>query len=104
MGQNKSSYLKIGILIVLTLVIAGLIMACGSTPTPLPLQPEEKVEENVKVAEVPPPTPTTAPTPTPTPVVIASSDSCESCHTDKEQLIATADEEEAVEELSEGEG
>jgi hypothetical protein len=35
---------------------------------------------------------------------VAPDDSCVTCHTDQEQLIAPADEEEVVEELSEGEG
>jgi hypothetical protein len=35
---------------------------------------------------------------------MAPDDSCVTCHTDQEMLIATADEEEVVEELSEGEG
>jgi hypothetical protein len=56
------------------------------------------------VAEVPPPTPTLPAEPTPAPAVIAPDDGCVDCHTDQERLIATADEEEVVEELSEGEG
>jgi hypothetical protein len=66
---------------------------------PLPPTPTD-----VQVAVVPPPTPTTEASPTPPPAVIAPDDGCVDCHTDQEQLIATADEEEVVEELSEGEG
>ena len=93
---------KLSMFAALALIVAGLVMACGATPapTPVPRQPTAEVE----VAKVPPPTPTTAPTPTPPPAIIAPDDGCEDCHTDKERLIATAKEEEVVEELSEGEG
>ena len=69
-------------------------------PTPVP----QPTREGVEVAEVPPPTPTTPAEPTPPPATVAPDDGCVTCHTDQEQLIATADEEEVVETLSEGEG
>jgi len=90
-----------GVLSTLILMVAGLVMACGpSAPDP---QPRATAERGV-VAEVPPPTPTTATMPTNTPVLTAPDDSCVGCHYDQEQLIATADEEEVAEKLSEGEG
>jgi hypothetical protein len=58
----------------------------------------------VEVAVVPPPTPTTEATPTPPPATIAPDDGCVECHTNDKKLQAVAEEEEEVEELSEGEG
>ena len=99
--SRTPSYFKWGVLTTLILVIAGLVMACGPTaPTPAP----RVTQEQGQVADVPPPTPTTPPAPTDTPSLTAPDDSCVSCHYDKEQLIANADEEEVAEELSEGEG
>lgn len=95
------SYFKWGVLTTLILVVAGLVMACGPTasiPTP------RATQERGQVADVPPPTPTTPATPTDAPSLTAPDDSCVSCHTDKEQLIATGKEEEVAESLSEGEG
>jgi hypothetical protein len=99
--SRTPNYFKWGFLTTLILAIAGLAMACGPTaPVPSPLATQERGQ----VADVPPPTPTTPATPTDVPSLVAPDDSCVSCHYDKEQLIATADEEEVVEELSEGEG
>ena len=125
---------KLGLIVTLALIAAGTMMACetvtvlttttGSptaeteladetpvTPTtaadeadPADTTPASPATAEAELAEVPPPTPTTPPSPTPAPVVIAPDDGCENCHTDKEQLIATAKEEEVVEALSEGEG
>jgi hypothetical protein len=50
------------------------------------------------------PSPTAVASPMPSPTVVVSNDSCLSCHTDEEQLLATAREEVVVESLSEGEG
>lgn len=93
-------YIKLTIISALLLIVAGLMIACGATPTPIPRPPAGDRE----VAVVPPPTPTTAPSPTPSPAIIAPDDGCLNCHTNQEQLIATAEEEEVVEKLSEGEG
>lgn len=123
--------LKPSMIAVCTLAIAGLVMACGTTS---PATPAAQAEKTIEVAEAPSPTlavvasptvqsspttapsptssptpttvpsPTVAPSPTLSPTVVASNDSCIQCHTDKEQLIATAKEEEVVEKLSEGEG
>jgi len=94
-------YLKMSIVGAAVLIMAGLFMGCGAAPTPIPLPP---TPTDVQVAVVPPPTPTSEASPTPPPAVIAPDDGCVACHTDQEQLIATADEEEVVEALSEGEG
>jgi hypothetical protein len=95
------SYFKWGVLSTLILAVAGLVMACGPTaPTPLP----RATQERGQLAEVPPPTPTMPATPTEIPALTAPDDSCVSCHTNKEQLVATGDEEEVGESLSEGEG
>ena len=94
-------YLKLSLVVVLVLVTTGLMMACGPTsavPTPRP------TPDRGEVAVVPPPTPTTPATATPPPVLLAPDDGCVACHYDQERLIATADEEEVQEELSEGEG
>ena len=101
MGQT-SKYLKLVLIGSLSLVVSGLVMACGSAPasTPVP-QPTRDADE---VAVVPPPTPTTPASPTPPPAIIAPDDGCVECHTDQEKLIANAKEEEVVESLSEGEG
>lgn len=123
--------LKPGMLAVCTLSMAGLVMACGTTS---PSTPAAQVEKIIEVAETPTaklvavasptalstpttapsptssptattvPSPTIAPSPTSSPTAVLSNDSCIQCHTDKEQLIATAKEEEVVEQLSEGEG
>lgn len=94
-------YLKMSVVGAVVLIVAGLFMGCGAAPTPIPLPP---TPTDVQVAVVPPPTPTREASPTPPPAIIAPDDGCEGCHTDQEQLIATADEEEVVEKLSEGEG
>jgi len=95
------SYFKWGVLATLILVIAGLVMACGPTaPIPTPRATQDRGD----LAEVPPPTPTTPATPTQIPALTAPDDGCVSCHTNKEQLIATGKEEEVTESLSEGEG
>ncbi len=95
-------YFKLIIVAALGLGLAGLVAACSGipapTPMPLPTQPQGEV------AVVPPPTPTVPAAPTPPPAIIAPDDGCVECHTDQERLIATAKDEEAVEELSEGEG
>ncbi len=100
MSQLLLRYLKLSTVAALILFIAGLMMGCGPTPTPIP---HPQMEEG-ETAVVPPPTPTTPASPTPPPAVIAPDDGCVNCHTDQERLIATADEEEVVEKLSEGEG
>ncbi|RMF03876.1 MAG: hypothetical protein D6768_04820 [Chloroflexi bacterium] len=109
--QNSSKLLEIlmnprshtfKIAVALVLLLAGLLTACGATP---PAKPEPRPEpEKVEVAVVPPPTPHTPATPTPPPAIIAPDDGCVNCHTNPEQLIATAKEEEVVESLNEGEG
>ncbi len=101
MGQTIT-YFKCIIIAAFGLALAGLVAACSGapapTPMPLPTQPQGEV------AVVPPPTPTVPATPTPPPAIIAPDDGCVECHTDQERLIATADEAEVVESLSEGEG
>ncbi len=100
MGQT-SIYFKIGLSVALTLIISGLVMACGTAaPTPMPRTPTAEVE----MAKVPPPTPITPATATPPPAIMAPDDGCVDCHSNQELLIATAKEEEVVEALSEGEG
>ncbi len=94
-------YLKITLFAAFVLSVAGLMMGCVASPTPIPLPP---TPTDVQVAVVPPPTPTIPASPTPPPAIIAPNDGCVNCHTNQEQLIATADEEEVVESLSEGEG
>lgn len=100
--DQLSRNLKLTAVTMLILLAAGVVAACGATPapTPLPLPTDEAGE----VAVMPPPTPTVPATPTPPPAIMAPNDSCETCHTNQEMLIATADEEEVVESLSEGEG
>lgn len=132
--NGSSMYRQVTLLLALTLIMAGLLMACGGDETPATEAPAEEeaaavteevveeeaevteeevaTEEATEVVEAPSPTPTTPPSPTPTippeptpsPTVVASNDSCVNCHFDQEQLMATAEEEEVVEELSEGEG
>jgi outer membrane biosynthesis protein TonB len=68
-------------------------------PTDVPTEPPEPTE----VPTEPPPTDTPAPTETPEPVVVDDS-ACITCHTDEETLKALAEEPEAAESLSEGEG
>ncbi len=95
-------YFKIGLAMALTFIISSIIMACGSTPALVSNPPEE--EASVEIAVVPPATPTTAPTNTPPPAIMAPDDGCVVCHSDQEMLVATAKEEDVLEELSEGEG
>jgi hypothetical protein len=95
-------YFKPSIIVVLFFFIAGLTMSCGATPAPIPSP--RPIHERGQVAVIPPPTPTIPPSPTSPPVLLEPDDGCVSCHTNQEQLIATADEEEVAEELSEGEG
>lgn len=101
MGQTIT-YFKFILMAVFGLALGVLVAACNGapapTPMPLPTQPQGEV------AVVPPPTPTAVATPTPPPAIIAPDDGCVECHSNQEQLIATADEEEVVESLSEGEG
>ena len=68
-------------------------------PTDTPTEPPAPTEAPTE----PPPTDTPAPTDTPTPEVVDDS-ACISCHTDEETLKALAEEPEAAETLSEGEG
>jgi hypothetical protein len=100
--DQTPKYLKIVLISSLSLLLGGLVVACATVPMPTPIpQPTRDAGE---VAEVPPPTPTNPARPTPAPPPRAAADECVACHTDQERLIATADEEEVVEELSEGEG
>ena len=114
--DQKSSILKRIIVLVLLAGLALTVMACGTAAEPTaraepdPMENWENFDAIVAtsapptrgpVAVVPPSTPTTAPSPTPPPAVMASDDSCVTCHTDQEMLIATAEEEEVVEALSE---
>ena len=55
-------------------------------------------------AEAPSPTAKSLPSAEPTANAIAEGDYCLGCHTDKEQLISTAKQEEEVEEESKGVG
>ena len=125
-------YFKFSLIITIVLVVSGSVLACGTASTPAPsATPEQELAEvptatptvpPASPTPVPPsptpttepsptsspttipPSPTTEPSPTPAPEVASSDDSCISCHTDQEQLIATAKDEEVVESLSEGEG
>jgi hypothetical protein len=97
-----SRYLRLIVISALILLLAGLVMACGGMPAPTP-EPRP-TQDKGEVAIIPPPTPTTPASPTPPPAIIAPDDGCVDCHTDQEKLIATADEEEVGETLSEGEG
>ena len=117
MDQRSYTLKRISVVVLLA-GLALTVMACGAAvePTtraePDPMENWENFDATVATAEptrgpvavVPPPTPTTAPSPTPPPAVMASDDSCVTCHTDQEMLIANAEEEEVVEVLSEGEG
>jgi hypothetical protein len=72
-------------------------------PTDAPTDPPAPTEAPTEVPTEPPPTDTPAPTETPTPEVVDDS-ACITCHTDEETLKALAEEPEAAESLSEGEG
>ena len=107
-----------GVFTGLLLGTALVVIACGTSTEPtMPAEPNPmenwenfdaliatSVPTEAPVAVVPPPTLTTAPTPTPPPAVLAPDESCAECHSSQEMLVATADEEEVVEVLSEGEG
>jgi len=125
-------YFRFSLIIAMVLVVTGTILACGtsltpevqvaevpsSTPTtsfsptpsptdtPLPTPTVPLPASPTPSPTVPPPSPTPAPavSPTPSPAMASSDESCVNCHTDQEQLIANAKEEEVVEALSEGEG
>ena len=95
------------LLIVSVLFLGLLLAACGpasvaeptNPPEPTPLPAVDTVEPTVAfTATSPPATPTDIPTPTEEPVV----DNCVDCHTDKDQLVDTADP--VLEVISENEG
>jgi len=71
-------------------------------------EPQPATEAPAVVATEPTATPTQEPTATPTleptPTEVAVADYCVDCHTDKEQLIATAKEEKPAESESKGVG
>jgi len=109
------------ITIVLIFIMAGLVIGCGTTPTSIPTPKPTEIGEAVIPSPTPIPvsSPTLIPTlepieveeivvllPTPTTmaVMLLVDDSCIDCHTNRERLIATAEEIEDIEELSEGEG
>ena len=94
-------FLKWSIILGVGLIMGGLVIACGPTaPKPMPRPTLEQGE----VAQMPPATPTLSASPAPTPALLAPDDSCVACHTNQDQLMATAKEEVVKESLSEGEG
>lgn len=76
------SYSKYPLLGLLSLIVMGVLVVFGAYQAQ---------------AQAPKATPTVSP-------ATVSDDSCIACHTDQEQLQATAEEEVETEELSEGEG
>lgn len=86
-------YLKYSIFGVLTVTIIGLLVTFGVHEA-----------EAQRPTTTPAATPAATPSPKVSPTAVASNDSCIACHTDEEQLKATAEEEVEVEKLSEGEG
>ena len=89
--QGDVALMKKGRILFLAFML--LLAGCqAATPDPVPT--------NTAIL----PTPTTEPTLEPTVEVVVQIDQCVSCHTDKEQLIATAKPEEEVEGESSGVG
>jgi hypothetical protein len=117
---KNSHLLRTTIMLLLLLGLAVVIMACNTLSPAPPTHPsgEDPMEDwesfealvatpeptRPAIAIVPPPTPTKVPSPTPPPAIMAPDDGCLTCHSSQEMLEATADEEEVVEVLSEGEG
>ena len=77
--SQTSKYSKIVLIAGLSLVLGGLVMACGTIPAPTPVP--QPTRDGVEVANVPPPTPTTPAEPTLPPAIIAPDDGCVECHT-----------------------
>jgi hypothetical protein len=108
------------LLVAVTIAIVGIVQTprqAGEATEVAALTPTQSGElsEPVAVTEVPAvptiePTatltqePTATPTLEPTPTEVVVADYCIECHTDKEQLIATAKEEEPAESESKGVG
>jgi hypothetical protein len=86
---------KVPIVAVFAVLVIGLLLVYGT--------PEAEAE--IAAAQTTTSTPAVTPSPQPsaTPAAI-SNESCINCHTNQEQLKATAKEEVVVENLSEGEG
>jgi hypothetical protein len=128
MNQTKRFWIRWAGIGLLGLLLVAALAACGGeqptqvaqattaapAPTEAPTEPPTEAPTATTAPTEPPPTatevpptetPTTEPTPsdTPTPEVVDDS-ACITCHTDEATLQALAEEEEAPEVESEGEG